>query len=334
MTFVSTDGDCVLVSDELSCDLGDIVDGDSVDVEIVVSVPADLVFDAGAPFEITNSASATSTIDDPDPADNTATADTTVVAVADLQVDSVSTLGLPGESLIGDDNAVTVRSTVRNLGPSSPIDAELETTGTPSAGATVVPASDTAAVDALVLNTPRVVDQAFTVSCTAPGDQEVVFDVEISPANAADTDPNAANNTGQATAEVECVVPIAINIRPGNKFNQVNLNGNGVIEVAALTTAAGEYGLPVAFDATKIVPGSVRFGDADEVWAETGGAAVFNGLVNVHDWHELDDKKKDGDLDMRMPLQDAGYRHPGRRHGGLHEGRVRGRWHDIHVLRL
>jgi hypothetical protein len=130
-----------------------------------------------------------------------------------------------------------------------------------------------------------------------------VFDVEISPANAADTDPDGSNNTGQATADVECVTPIAINIRPGNKFNQVNLNSNGVIEVAALTTAPGEYDLPIAFDATKIVPGSVRFGDADDVWDETGGAPVFNGLVNVHDWHELDDKTKDGDLDMRMAFK-------------------------------
>jgi hypothetical protein len=193
-----------------------------------------------------------------------------------------------------------VRSTVQNHGPSWPLDALLETTGTPSAGASVSPVSDTAEVDALLLNTPRVVDQEFTISCTAPGEQEVVFDVEISPANAADTDPNPANNTGQVTATVECVVPIVINIHPGNKHNKVNLNSNGVIHAAALTTEAGEYGLPIAFDATLIVPESVRFGDADAVWAETGGAAFFNGLFHIQDWHELDDKTKDGDLDMRL----------------------------------
>ncbi len=273
VAFVSTDGDCAFQpSGDLLCDLGDLSVGGSVDVEIVVAVPPDAVFDAGAPFSITNTATASSTIDDPDPSNNTSTAETDIVAVADLQVDSVSILGVPSQALIGDDNPVTVRSTVRNLGPSWPIDADLDTTGTPSAGAAVVPGSDTAAVNALNLNTPRVVDQAFTISCTAPGEQEVVFDVTISPANAADTDPNPANDTGQATATVTCVVPIAINIRPGNQFNQVNLNSNAVIEVAALTTEAGEYGLPVAFDATLIVPSSVRFGDADAVWAGPDGA--------------------------------------------------------------
>ena len=301
VTFVSTDGDCVLEPDnDLVCDLGDMADGASVVIEIVVAVPPDIVFDAGAPVNITNTATASSTIDDGDAASSTAVAGTAVVAVADLQVDSVSVLGVPAAALIGDPIPVTVRSTVRNLGPSWPIDAELETTGTPSAGGSVVPGSDTVAVGALALNTPRVVDQVFTISCTGPGQQEVVFDVEISPAHAADTDPNPANDTGQVTASVTCVVPIVINIHPGNQFNRVNVNSNAVILVAALTTEAGEYGLPVAFDATLIVPESVRFGDADAVWAGTGGAPNFNGLVNINDWHERDDKTKDGDLDMRL----------------------------------
>lgn len=141
-------------------------------------------------------ATAESTIDDPVSGNNSDSVDTTVQAVADLEVVSTEVVGVPAEALIGADIAVTVRSTVRNLGPSAPIDAELETTGTPPAGASVSPALHVAAVNALELNALRVVEQSFTLRCEGPGLQEVVFDAEIRPANAEDTDPTAANNLG------------------------------------------------------------------------------------------------------------------------------------------
>lgn len=101
-------------------------------------------------------------------------------------------------------------------------------------------------------------------------------------------------------ASVECVVPIAINVRPGNQFTGLNLNGNAVVPVAALTTEAGEYGLPTALDATLIVPDSVRFGEPNTVLNETGGAAYHNGIFHILDSFELDDQTKDGDDDERL----------------------------------
>jgi hypothetical protein len=213
--------------------------------------------------------------------------------------------GVPTEALIGEDIPVTLTSLVRNVGPSSPMDAGLAATATPSAGASATPASLDTPVTALTVGTDQLIEQAFTIRCETPGQQEVVFDVTIAPANAADTDPDPANDTGQLTATLECVTPIAINIRPGNAFNRINIGSTLTTPVAALTTAAGEYDLPLAFDATTILPGSVRFGRVGEVWGDTGGVGIHNGIFHVRDSFEFDDRTKDGDLDMVLHFRSS-----------------------------
>lgn len=300
VSFVSADAPCVLDSGDVVCELGTLDNGDVVLLDVEVDVPAGLVFDNGGPDLITNTVTVSSTIEDQVALNDADALDTNVVAVADLEVADTTVLGAPTEAIIGQDIAVTVRSTVANNGPSSPMNADLDATGTPTAGASVVPGAQTAAVPALAAGAPQVIDQAFTVRCDAPGAQSVVFDTAISPTDPADTDPNASNDTGQATIDIECIVPIVINVRPGNDKNRVNLAGDGVINVGALTTEAGEYGLPVAFDATLIVPDTVHFGEPTAVFDQTGGATPHNGLFHVLDVHELDDQTKDGDDDMRM----------------------------------
>ena len=295
----SADAACAPSGAGLVCELGTLDVGDSVTLDIDMTVPADLVFDAGGPVTITNTASVTTTIDDPNGANDTAAVDVEVVAVADLEVVSTDVVTPPIEAVIGDDVVVTVRSNVVNHGPSSPMNAELTATASPSAGIAVVPGLDMAAVAALAVGAPQVVDQEFTVQCTAPGTQSVTFDAEIAPASPADTDPDLSNNTGQASFSIDCIVPIAINVRPANTFNRINVASDGKVPVAALTTSAGEYGLPVAFDASLIVPASVRFGDPTLVYDQTGGAAA-SGPVHVNDSFELDDRTRDKDDDMRL----------------------------------
>jgi serine protease len=292
------------VAGELTCMLGDLAAGASTEVEIAVAVPADLVHLAGAPVTITNRATVSSPTDDLDPTNDTTTLDTTVVAVADLEIESVEVAGAPTEALIGEDIAVTVASLVRNLGPSSPMDAELATTATPSTGASAVPTSTDTPVEALT-DADRLVEQAFTIRCEEPGQQMVDFDVAIAPVNAADTDPNPANDTGQVTVTLECVTPIAINIRPGNPFNRINVGSELIVPVAALTTGVGEYGLPLAFDATTILPASARFGPGPEVWSDTGGAPIDNGIFHVRDSFELDDRTKDRDPDLVLHFRSS-----------------------------
>ena len=294
-----TDPACTPDGSDLVCDVGTLGVGESVMLEVDIFVPDDTVFNAGGPTTITNTALVTSTIDDPNAGNNTTAVDVGVVAEADLEIIYTDVLAPPVEAMIGDDIVLTLQSFVENNGPSSPMNAELLAVANPSAGLSVLPGADVAFLPALDVGNPQLVDQVFTVQCTAPGVQTVTFDTTVAPADAADTDPFLANNDAQASFDVECIVPIVINVRPGNKHNRINTNSNGRVPVAALTTEAGEYGLPVAFDATLIVPGSVRFGEQTAVYDETGGAANV-GRVHVRDWFELDDKTKDGDDDMRM----------------------------------
>jgi hypothetical protein len=91
---------------------------------------------------------------------------------------------------------------------------------------------------------------------------------------------------------------VAINIKPGNQHNLIP-PGHGTINMAILTTELGEYDLPVAFNATTVQPLTVRFGQPDLVWAETGGAFERNSKELVKDAHEqFDDRTKDRDDDM------------------------------------
>lgn len=121
---------------------------------------------------------------------------------------------------------------------------------------------------------------------------------EIFPANPADVDPNTANNRGLLSFTIECVVPVAVNIKPGGTPNPINLGSQGVTPLAVLTTIAGEYGLPLNFDATTIDPLSVRFGHRTQVFSETGGAAEPHGQGHLEDSFERDERTRDGDIDM------------------------------------
>jgi uncharacterized repeat protein (TIGR01451 family) len=278
---------------DLTCELGDLANGATTSFDIVVDVPADLA-SAGGPVTITNDASATALADDTNQANDSVTEDTTVNAEADLSIVSFDAIAPPTELLVGDTADVTLRKVITNDGPSAPIDVELTKTATASAGATVTPATASEIEAALALDEERIVDEEFTIGCDAAGAQTFTFDNEIQPADPDDSDPNQTNNTAQVVFTVECVVPVAINVRPGNHNNVVNLGGTEV-SVAVLTTAVGQYGLPLAFDATTIDAASVRFGA--EAVLNAGGGAPSRG-ANIKDSFEPDDSTKDGDLDM------------------------------------
>jgi hypothetical protein len=115
------------------------------------------------------------------------------------------------------------------------------------------------------------------------------------------TDPDLSDNVAELTVDIECLIPVVINIHPGSFPNSVNLKSKqGVIPVAILTTEAGEYGLPTAVDATAIDPLSVHFGPADLLFDvdPPGGATESHGRGHIEDSFELDEATKDGDLDL------------------------------------
>jgi uncharacterized repeat protein (TIGR01451 family) len=299
VTHVSNTGGCVEAPlRTLTCDLGDIVSGGVSAVSITVLVDASLVFDAGGPTTIENIASASSDTPDADLADNTVTEETLVVAVADLELVSFVAVDAPAEILAGEDVPITFAKVITNHGPSAPMNVTLTSTATATPGATVVPPMQVLNEPALGLGELRDVEEVFTISCLEPGPHTFTFENTIAPADPLDTDPNPTNDTRVVELEVECVIPVAINIKPGNRHNQIP-PGSGTINVAILTTEVGEYDLPVAFDATTVQPLTVRFGQEDLVWTETGGALDRNEKDLIKDAQEqFDDRTKDGDDDM------------------------------------
>jgi uncharacterized repeat protein (TIGR01451 family) len=118
--------------------------------------------------------------------------------------------------------------------------------------------------------------------------------VNTARAYSAAIDHDLSDNTATTTTAV--IVPVAINIQPGGFPNTVGSHGRA--NVAVLTTHAGEYGLPMAFDATAIDPLSVRFGSAAVVLSGSGGAREVHATGHLEDAYELDETTRDGDIDM------------------------------------
>lgn len=307
VTNVTTDVPCVsLPGDTVRCNLGELMPGGERSFEIKADVPANLVHLNGGPKTIT----ATASVDNlagPDPVagNDQASADTTVIAVADVSVDSAA-LTSPLEVLIGEPSTVSLEVGVSNAGPSSPVDTVLEATATASAGVTVVPASSTRAVNALAVGEPREATFEASVSCTTPGVKTVEFEAEISLENApVDVDPDLTDNRRKVSAEIDCVVPIKINVRPKGFPNAINLNTDATL--AALSTDAGEYGLPLAFDATRIDPLSVLWGLRANLFnvGTATGASEIHQQGHLSDSWELDEATRDGDLDMVLHFKPA-----------------------------
>ena len=302
--YVSDDGGCdVSALPTLTCNLGNLVNGASRTIHITVEVQPDAVFNGTT--TLTNTASITGVGNESDPGDNQDTEQTQVVAEADVAILSFAAVSPPSEVAVGADVPLTLRKEITNLGPSAPVNTRLTVTATPPADSTVTPPNAVVDEPALLLNEVRVVEEAFTIRCGQASNHSFSFQNSIAALQA--TDPNPANNQKQTTVSVTCVVPVALNIKPGSFPNSINPGSKGVIPLALLTTAAGQYGTPIGFDATKIDPLSVRFGPRSVVEAG-GGAFEAHARGHIDDSYEPDDQTRDGDLDMVLHFrtQDTG----------------------------
>jgi uncharacterized repeat protein (TIGR01451 family) len=285
-------------SGTLTCLLGLLVAGASAGFDVTVDVDAGLVHDAGASVTLTNVATVDSTQGDPDQADNTAQETTDIHAETDIAIVSFAPVAPPTEVLLADPTTITLHKSITNDGPSGPVDVAVNVSATGDAGATVVPSASGSLEADLGQAEIRDVTETFTFTCLTSGPHTLTFDNTIQPADAATTDPDQSDNTASVNVAVDCLVPVAINIKPGSFKNPVNLEP-GIIPVAVLTTAAGEYGLPIAFDATTIDVASVRFGPADLV-AGGGGASEAHGRRHLGDELELNEITRDGDTDLLL----------------------------------
>jgi uncharacterized repeat protein (TIGR01451 family) len=296
----------------LTCDdgtlqqLGPTGQEDSTSFEITAGIPADLVFDNGGPVLTDNVVSISGNRFDDSAVDDSFSDPLLVVAQADLSVVSLQVVSSPPDALIGEDAAVQVSAVVTSDGPSSPMHARVDWSGD-SNGVDATPSPSDVLVPALADGVQRTVMGTFTLSCNEPGQHTVEIEAEIEPDSVDDVDPDASNNGATTSFSVECVVPVAINIKPRGFPNSIRYN-KGLVPFAILTTEAGEYDLPLAFDALTVDALSVRFGEPTLVWNGLGGGMERHGKGHVEDSYELDEWTRDGDLDLvtDAPSADTG----------------------------
>jgi uncharacterized repeat protein (TIGR01451 family) len=304
VTYAAGPGFCTEVPvGTLSCAVGALAAGSQTSFAVTVAVAPNLVYLNGGPKTITNTALVSGDQIDPNASDSSATQQTLVRAKADTAIVSFGAVAPPSEVVVGQPIGLTLHKVITNHGPSSPVDVVVQRVAEAPLGSTVTPTLATTIATAVAKDELRTVDEMFTITCGVPGPQTFRFGNTVYPARPADYDPIPGNNSRTVSVTVECVVPVAINIKPGGFPNAINLNGTA--PVAVLTTRAGEYGLPLAFDAAKIDPLSVRFGPASLVFSGTGGATAFHGTGHLEDATELDEMTLDGDLDMVLQFRVA-----------------------------
>jgi hypothetical protein len=218
--------------------------------------------------------------------------------ISDLAIQNVQAVNPPGLILVGQSDSLVIRTTMTNKGPDAPTDAVLTVNVNVPSGVSVTPVNVVQNEAAIALNELRDYDKTYSVACSVPGKHLITFASTIDAKEAATSDPNPSNNVFSKEVTIDCAVPVTINIQPGGDPNSNQLKSNGVIPLAVLSTKAGEYGNPLAFDATKIDPLSVKFGNANLVKNNIGGASEYHGKGHIENSFELDEKTKDGDKDM------------------------------------
>jgi hypothetical protein len=217
---------------------------------------------------------------------------------ADLAVLSTATTG-PDFAVMGEPVTVETSTVVTNLGPDSPVDGVVTQVVTSTPGLTVAPAQRVIAVDGLSVAAPQTAIGSFELTCLAPGLQSMTVTSTIAATKAKVVDANKANDTLATTHDVDCAVPVTVNVKPGSVRNPIELNEVG-IPVAVLTTAEGEYGNPLAFDALSIRASTVRMGPRTALLSTGVGAPESHRRIHPENVYELDETTQDGDLDAML----------------------------------
>lgn len=272
------------------------------------STGSDLVIEHGSTFE-------TFTISDPEPGDwnvalfgadvpdggepygfSTLPIEGDVGVEADLKLSSLHPSSPPSEQLIGDSAEVNVEAVIANEGPSSPMDVTTTWSTDTDDGISFEPTNAEDDTDGLTTADLETLTRTFTVRCESPGKHEVRLTARIDPASPDDRDPNATNNQETVSFVVDCVVPITINVKPGEEPNSVNTKKRGNIPVAVLTTDEGQFDTPVAFDATTVEISTIRAGTREAIDAGRGATPAHDG--HEEDSWEPNNETKDGDTDL------------------------------------
>lgn len=232
---------------------------------------------------------------------------------SDLEINSIGAVNPPPLVLLGQSDNFTIQSIIVNIGPEEPVDGvdaifnQEVTNVSPKIIVTPTEVVDQAEDDiGLGPENSRENNQIYNIECLEPGIHEATFTSEIEPLSAAVIDLVEANNSKKFILSVDCAVPVTLNIKPHSDPNSINTKSKGNIPTAVLTTEEGEYGNPIAVDATTILPLTVHFGSKD-LSINDNGATEKHNKEHIEDSFELDEVTQDGDDDMvlHFPTQDT-----------------------------
>jgi len=307
----SSDGDwsCSHAGGLVDCDwgggnpVGTLAAGQAADaIELTVAVNPSMVFEGR--YSLSNSAEASSDAPDPDASNSTVTEETQVVAETDLDIERFEAIDPPDEILVADDVLLTLEKDVSNHGPSWPVNTRVTVDATAPVDSAVNPAQAVQDVLIPTLDGLVTVTEEFVVNCGAASHHVWTFDNYVEPTDDYTSDPDLSNNSATLEVEIECVVPVIINIAPGSDPNsQQRLKGT--VPVAILATSAGEYGTPLDFEIWLVDPLSVRFGPPG-IWDDDDlGATELHNRGHYEDSYEPDDTTMDGDTDLVLHFKMA-----------------------------
>lgn len=197
-----TTGSCTSSGRNISCELGDMAAGTSETITIRVTPNT-------AGVTITNNATVSGDQPDPDPADNFASEETSVVGVAPLRADlSVNKVDSPDPVLVG--SPLTYTITVANAGPDPASNVTLTDTLPQSVTFGTVNTTRgsctrngrTISCDLGTINSGA--NATVTITVTPTADATITNTVTVS---ADESDPNPANNSDTESTEVGAGAP-------------------------------------------------------------------------------------------------------------------------------
>lgn len=178
------------------------------------------------------------------PSDNVLDLSHSVTFVSDFSVTDFELVNPPTTLFVGEDTMITLSTTVKNDGPSSPISAVLSGTTIAPADSKSMPNEPT--IDLPDLATSRTVEQTYTVNCGEVSDHTFSFTAEIQPLDPADMDPDLSNNKATTSLTVECIFRVNLSSAGWHLFSMPVVPQDMHTDVF-LNEIAGQYSMVLSF---------------------------------------------------------------------------------------
>jgi hypothetical protein len=184
--------------------------------------------------------------------------------------------------------------TLHNRGPWEPVDVVGETSVV--APGIDVEGPDGFTADDLKVSIPVDVGEDFRIHCYEPCRHTITLINEVTEVEPDDIhviDPNPDNDRIEQTLEIQCVIPVPVDIKPTSCRNPFEVGNKGVMQVAILGTAD--------FEVTEIDPATVTLlGVAPLRWAMEDVATPYQPYVGKEDAFDCTEGGPDGITDLTL----------------------------------